>query len=153
MCAKAQRDIDDLKQQLATKGQEIVKLRSFAHEREGAADGLAEELRLLRRESLDREAKLKEALQSEVRRAEKQLAREKALTVVREQEAAAASHQRELVEVKDQLMEEKQVALAEQRQRHATQLEELSRKLQVQGQGGVRSGCVGGPLTGSPVLW
>lgn len=106
-------------------------MKSFAHEREGAADALAEELQQLRKESLDREAKLKEALQSEARRAEKQLAREKALAVVKTQETAAANHQRELMEVKDHLMEEKQSALAEQRQQHAAQLEELTRKVQV----------------------
>lgn len=131
VCAKAQRDVDDLKQQLASKGQEMARVKSFAHECEGAADALAEELQQLRKESLDCEARLKEALQSEARRAEKQLAREKALAVVKTQEAAAASHQRELMEVKNHLMEEKQAALAEQRQQHAAQLEELTRKLQV----------------------
>lgn len=129
VCAKSQRDVDDLKQQLAARGQELAHVKSFANEREGAADALAEELQQLRKESADREAKLREALQLEARRAEKQLAREKALTVVKTQEAAAANHQRELIEMKDRLLEEKQAALAEQKQHHASQVDELTRKL------------------------
>ena len=129
VCAKAQRDLDDLKQQLAARGHEMARVKSFAQEREGAADALAEELQQLRKESADREVKLREALQAESRRVEKQLAREKALIVVKTQEVAAANHQRELMEVRDRMMEEKQAALAEQKQQHAAQVEELTRKL------------------------
>ena len=129
VCAKAQRDLDDLKQQLAARGHEMARVKSFAQEREGAADALAEELQQLRKESADREVKLREALQAESRRVEKQLAREKALIVVKTQEVAAANHQRELMEVRDRIMEEKQAALAELKQQHAAQVEELTRKL------------------------
>lgn len=129
VCAKAQRDLDDLKQQLAARGHEMARVKSFAQEREGAADALAEELQQLRKESADREVKLREAMQAESRRVEKQLAREKALIVVKTQEVAAANHQRELMEVRDRMMEDKQAALAEQKQQHAAQVEELTRKL------------------------
>ena len=128
---KHRREVNELKRQLSEKEGEVSQLKVFSKEREEASSALADELKTVRRDAHEKEAKLKETLQEEVRRTEKQLLREKTLAVAKVQESIQFQRQKDLLELKEKLLEDKQLALAETKKKFSTALEDLTRKNQV----------------------
>ena len=128
---KHRREVNELKRQLTEKEGEVSQLKAFSKEREEASSALADELKAVRRDAREKETKLKETLQEEVRRTEKQLSREKILAVAKVQESIQSQRQKDLIELKEKLLEDKQLALTETKKKYSTALEDLTRKNQV----------------------
>ena len=128
---KFSQEMADIKRFLQEKDRELTLARSIAKERDIAALALSEELVEHRREFREKERKLKEQLIEEAKRAEKQLTREKKVAFTKAEEIANTQKQKELLELKEKLIEEKHAALSGAKQKHSTQAKELEQKLQV----------------------